>query len=126
MSWCLGLAASVLACGDSMGPAVSSDLVTARAVDGYLEVENRSDATVYTFVADRDLLPVLDWIPCVDPATCDGIEPGTVRRTALGQVLANDRRNAEIVVYHWRLVPATGGGTGYQPDSIRQLIVSVR
>ena len=98
---------------------------TARAADGYLEVENHSSVTVYTFAADRDILPLIDWMPCVDPSTCDGIEPGTVRRTALGQILANDRRHAEIVVYHWRLVPDTSG-PGYLVDAIRELIVKVR
>lgn len=117
--------AALVACSDAVGPAVVSDILMAREADGYLELENRSGATVYTFAADRDLLPVLDWAPCVDPATCAGIEPGTVRRTALGQILANDRRHAEIAVYHWQLVPSTSG-SGYQPDSIRQLIVRVR
>lgn len=104
---------------------VSSDVLVARAMTGVLELTNRSDATVHFFAAERNTLAVLDWIPCVDPAACQGIPPAAILRLPYAGITGYSPGAEEVVVYHWRLVPGTTPRT-WRPDSIRSVTVTLR
>ena len=113
----------VLACSDPV--AVSSDILIARPMRGVLELTNISDAPVYVFVAERNTLAVLDWIPCSNPDACDGIDPDAVLRIPHAEIIGYSAAAEEVVVYHWRLVPG-GTASGYVPDSLRAVTVRLR
>ena len=112
-----------LACSDPVS--VNSDVLLVRQSGLFLELTNRSDAPVYHFVADRDILPLLDWVPCSNPATCDGIAPSSTRRIGFDDVIGYQAGSEALVVYHWQLVAAPDDG-GFVPDSIRSLTLLLR
>jgi hypothetical protein len=121
--WASALLIATLACEDPA--AVESDLLVVRSVRQTLELTNISDDRVYTFIADRDILPLLDWAPCSNPATCDGLEPGATRVVPFDLIIGYESGSEAAVVYHWRLVPAATE-SGYAPDSIRFITVDLR
>lgn len=115
-------AAVASACDDGEITAVESDLITATATaDGGVRLRGLTDRAVYYFVADGETLALLDWVPCIDPATCPRVPPRgsvDVPRTAI----AGDQPGSRtVVVYHWLLVRR---GDGMVPDSIRAIPVS--
>lgn len=113
----------VLGCNDPV--AVQGDALRVHRDGEALVLENRSSAPVYTFMAERGILARLDWVPCDDPATCDGIASGASRRVAFRDITGYTDVAREVVIYHWHLVPAATA-TGHAPDSIRSLIFRIR
>jgi hypothetical protein len=111
------------ACRDSTG--VESAILRVQRSGASLELYNRSNRTVYTFAADRNSLPLIDWAPCPDPMTGGGIEAGETRVTPLVDILGPDPAPREIVVYYWHLVPKPSPSTGFQPDEIRSLVIEI-
>lgn len=88
---------------------------------GEVELDNRTNAPVYTFVIERDAAARSMWGPCSNPATCDAISPGQERRIAYDDIAGYEPGADEAIVYWWHLVPAPGGG--FAPDSIRSEVV---
>jgi hypothetical protein len=104
---------------------VESDVLSVRRHRANIELHNRSSRTVYTFAVDQNILPLIEWVPCADPATCNGIEPGETRITPLTTFLGQDRKTSAIEVFYWHLVPAPASSTGFQPDEIRSLVIEI-
>ncbi len=92
-----------------------------RARDGALEVRNETDAPVYLMVIERESSAVVDWIPCRDPQTCDGLAPGEERTIRHDEIVGYEPGEREAVVHWWHLEPRQGGG--FAPDSVRSEIV---
>jgi hypothetical protein len=110
------------ACNDSTAPTRDGPLVvTVRP--GRLVVQNVGSELLYTFALTRDATAVVDWIPCSDPARCDGIAPGARREVPYSEIYDYTRETREIVVYGWHLVP---NGNGFAVDRMRFVIVRLR
>lgn len=92
-----------------------------RTADGTLRLQNRTAGTVYTFVMEREDAARIDWIPCSDPVTCEGLPPNVERSIPYGRISGYDRGDREAVVYWWSLRAKAGGG--YEPHEIRNAIV---
>ncbi|HEU4557990.1 MAG TPA: hypothetical protein VFS20_09080 [Longimicrobium sp.] len=88
---------------------------------GRVQLHNRTDATVYFNVVEREYTALADWIPCSNPAACDGIAPGERQSIAYDDIMGYEAGAKEAVVYWWSLVPAPGGG--YSPDNIRSEVI---
>jgi hypothetical protein len=117
------LALASLACESPV--AVQSDILHVRKAPTALELTNISSAPVYYFVVDRDLLALLDWAVCDNPATCPNVTPNAMRRVPFDSIGGYSATTREVVVYHWHLVPGNRA-PGYVPDSLRAVIVTVR
>jgi len=102
--------------------AVESDLITATATtEGGVRLHGLTGRSVHYFVADAEALALIDWVPCLDPASCPAVPPrGTV--DVPRSAIAGDQPGSHtVVVYHWLLVRR---GDGIVPDSIRAITVS--
>jgi hypothetical protein len=75
------------------------------------------------FVADKDRLALLDWVPCTDPATCESVDGGATARISYSDIYGVGQ-GSQVVIFHWRLIPAGAGK--YKVDSIRNLEVELR
>ena len=111
-------------CSNPNDPA--SDLLKASAANKTLTITNTSSGPVYYFVADKELLALLDWAVCMDPVQsyCKSIGAGESKRIAYSEFLATGSSGSQAVVYHWRLIPTTPGKYNY--DSLRTLEVDLR
>lgn len=88
---------------------------------GEVQLDNRTNAPVYTFVIEREAAARTDWVACTNPATCDAIAPGQERRIAYDDIPGYETGDDEAIVYWWHLMPAPGGG--FAPDSLRSEVV---
>lgn len=104
----------------------SSDLLKASAANQTLTITNTSADPVYYFVADKEILALLDWAVCTDPAQsfCKFVAAGASKRISYSEFLASGSSGSQAVVYHWRLIPTTPGKYNY--DSLRTLEVDLR
>lgn len=118
----LVLIPSVAACDG--GPLFNEDgFRVERAVPASLVLINNSQQRVYYFVADRDALALIDWVPCIDPQQCVGIDPGDQARVAYPAIAGYQPGSGSAVVYWWLLVP--NGSGGHRPDRIRSVDVEL-
>lgn len=102
---------------------VSSDLLEFDAENDTLNLINRTTDAVFYFVAEwggQTLGPKP--APCTDPVSCTNVARRDTRRIAFTDILGVNQATTDIVVIHWRLVPATPE-PGFTPDSVRQTIV---
>lgn len=109
---------ATLACSGTTDPTRIGG-VYAVSRDGNLEVRNRTDAPVFTFIVGRETANLIDWFPCVDAARCPPIPPGESRRQANPRKIDGSREK-EAVVSWWHVVATPNG---LHPDSIRSAVV---
>lgn len=118
----LAAASLLAACGSSAGPTGATGPTGPLAVSvtaTELRLLNRGDRPVYTFVAERGTLALINWAACADPALCPGLAPGASESIRLSR----DNRLApgeEAVVTWWYSVRTA---RGYEPDSLRSFVV---
>jgi hypothetical protein len=109
---------AVIGCSDATGP--RSDILTVdRTLDG-LMLRNRIGEPVYWYAAERESLAYTEYVFCTG-AACSSIVPHASERLDYDGILGYHRGAREAVVFHFRLVPAAGGGV--RADSIRGLVV---
>ena len=111
-------------CGCSSPTAPGSDVLSVEVVPPALSLKNLVNVPVYTFIADPNYLALVDWTPCTDPAQCPSIAPGEKRSIPYTAITGYTPTTLEAIVYHWLLVPKSGGG--FQPDGIRAIRVTLR
>jgi hypothetical protein len=109
---------ATLSCAESIGPETKSDLLRVNVFTDQLQLVNQSQQPIYFFAIERNSL--LDWAPCVDPATCEAIPVGGSKFLLYTEINGYQTGATEAVVHHWLLVPQ---GTEFQPDSIRSPVV---
>ena len=102
-------------CTDGAGPASGGLQVS--NVRPVIRMENRSGATIHTFVVESRTLTIIDWLPCTDPLRCPGISAGRDSTMLYSKIVGYEPDAEEAVLYWWHLVP--GQGTALRPDSIR-------
>lgn len=113
----------VVACSDPVS--VESDILIARVSSRQLELTNTGTQPLYYFAVGDNTRAVVDWRPCVDPDACPSVEPRSTRSVPFGDVIFNEDYDTAIVIYHWKLIPATGNAE-YTFDSVRVVTVSLR
>ena len=114
------LVGALCACDSLTAP--DTDLLHVQAVPPTLLIRNLVQVPVYTFIVDRDLLALIDWVPCTNPETCTRLTPGE-HTIPYSEISGYNENSREVAVYHWRLIAKPGGG--FEPDSVRQLIVAL-
>ena len=120
----LGAIALLLGCGDALAP--RTDVLTAGTHGSTLRLTNRSPATVYYAVAEREMWNLMDLHICDDPATCSSpqLAAGASVDVPYAQIPGYGP-GAEGIVLHWHLVERAGEDR-HVPDSIRRLAVILR
>jgi hypothetical protein len=100
--------------------------VTVVALSSKLIIWNHTSDAVYYVVFPRDLLPLIDWMPCSDPVTCTNkIQPGN-RITVKYDEFMPEQKDDEAVVYWWHLARRMDGGIEqYAPDELRSIVVKL-
>ena len=111
----------VLACTGPTAP-ISGQL-TVRPAPLALKLTNYSPTAVYTFAIEQGALAYIDWAPCTDPSTCPGIGVGQSVMLPYSQIAGSATPGRDVVVFWWHLIP--GGATGFQPDTIRAVLVTL-
>ena len=114
----IALAVGTLSCAESIGPEAKTDLIRVNVFTDQLQLVNLSQQPIYFFVIERNSL--LDWAPCVDPATCEAIAAGGSKMLAYTEIAGYQAGATEALVHHWLLVQQ---GSEFQPDSIRSPVV---
>jgi hypothetical protein len=111
------------ACSDPV--AVESDILVAHMSDKHLELTNTSRERLFYFAVGNATIALVNWAPCVDVDDCPSVNARSTRSVPAGDVIFNKDHDTAIVVYHWKLIPATNSA-GYTFDSVRVVTVPVR
>jgi hypothetical protein len=110
-----------LACASPTTP--NGGQFTVQASPPVLELSNHTPAAVYSFPIERGAAAYTDWAPCSDPTRCAAVRVGQSTTVAYSQIAGYTAAAREAIVYWWHLVP--GGPTGFQPDTIRAVVVTL-
>jgi len=79
-----------------------SDNISIQSVKNGILIENKTSQTIYWTAFEREILAVIDWVPCIDPEQCDGVLPGK-SQTILFEKIPGYSTGKEVVVYWWNL-----------------------
>jgi hypothetical protein len=94
------------------------------AIDGKtLIIANNTDETVYHLVLPTDILPVIEWAPCLAPEACPAeqrIEPGDEKRIAINSVVREETES--ITVFWWGYLKKLPG-TSIPPMEMDEIVV---
>ncbi len=116
----LGVAA-LLACSAPSEPA--GPHVDARLSSAGLVASNRTPSDVYFTAFEREIVALIEWAPCGEPASCrPRLAPGADTTIPYQSIYGWGPASREAVVYWWHLVPT--GADAYRPDSIRAIVVA--
>ena len=115
------LLSCLLGCTDGVGPIAGS--LQVEIFPPVVRLSNRSSAPIYSFVVERQALAYVDWIPCTNPLTCQGLAPGQDSLIQYTAITGYAPGAEEAVVYWWHLIPKEGGGL--KPDSVRGVVIDL-
>ena len=94
------------------------------AIDGKtLIVANDSDETIYHVVFPTDILPVIEWAPCLAPEACpteQRIDPGDEVRVAVSSIV---REETESITVFWWLYLEKLPGASIPPMEMDEIVV---
>ncbi|HSG18316.1 MAG TPA: hypothetical protein VLE70_18615 [Anaerolineae bacterium] len=94
------------------------------AIDGKtLIIANNTDETVYHLVLPTDILPVIEWAPCLAPEACPAeqrIEPGDEKRIAVNSVVREETES--ITVFWWGYLKKLPGAS-IPPMEMDEIVV---
>jgi hypothetical protein len=111
------LAIALLACSDPTGP--RSDILTVAHVPTGLMFRNSTSEAVYWMAFDTETLPLIGFLLCIEPLSCRSVPPQATQLVTLKDLPCCTRDTREVTIFHYHLVPASGGG--FRPDSVRSL-----
>jgi hypothetical protein len=97
--------------------------VAAEARNQQVVVANNSGSAVFTMIIGRNAETLVDWIPCVDVASCPPIQPGQSRARSYESLLLGPGEKEVIV--HWWHAATDGSGVAYATD-FHSLIVPLQ
>lgn len=130
------LVSLLAACGDAAEPASAPDLgstpnaggiwagiVTVDAAAGALRAKNDTERPIGYAVFARDILPVINWRPCVERTGCPSIVQGERRTIPGSDIPGLQDGKGDVVFYWWHLVQGRDGRL--QPDSVRAVGVKL-
>jgi len=102
----------------------SIDAPLTASIDGKkLVVTNNSDETIYHLVFPTDILPAIEWAPCIAPETCppdNKIDPGQEKRIALKGIV---REQTESITVFWWIYLEKLPGASVPPLNMEEIIV---
>lgn len=88
--------------------------IAIRARWNAVELRNRGSEPVYFFLIEMESEESIRWVPCTDPLTCDGLDPGEHRRIPYGTISGYDPGDVQAVLYWWHLRSQAGGGFQFE------------
>lgn len=77
-----------------------------------LVIANNSPESIYYRIFPSEILPVIEWAPCIAPETCPAdqqISSGEERRIALKTIIRNDTES--ITLFWWRYLEKMPGAS---------------
>ena len=77
-----------------------------------LIIANNTPEAIYFMPFPSDILPVIEWAPCLAPEDCPAkqrVDPGTEQPMELGSIAAEGTE--EITVFWWRFLEKAPGAT---------------
>lgn len=86
--------------------------VTVTIRSGTLIIANNGLDDIYIRVFPTDILPVIEWAPCIAPETCPAeqhIRPGEEKQIALKTIVRNDTES--ITLFWWRYLEKKPGAS---------------
>lgn len=119
------LALTVLAasCGLSTEPRESQELAHVVAPP-QLILTNKSDKPVFYFVVEQDLLPLINWAPCADPAVCPPLAPGASVHIDFERITGYHAGSERAVLNWWNAEGARDGAQSI--DRVRVTTIQLR
>lgn len=94
--------------------------VDAAIVTDGIRITNERSALIFYFAVNKELLPLIDWAPCVMLPQCSHVPPGETRTALWEQIPGADQ--AGDVVLHWWTVRWFEDGTG-EAGPIRTIVL---
>jgi hypothetical protein len=93
-------------------------------VDGRtLIVTNNMQNRIYHRVFPTDILPAIEWAPCIAPETCPAdqeIDPGDEKRVKVSDIIREETES--ITVYWWRYLEKAPGAS-VPPLELDEIVV---
>ena len=97
--------------------------VTVTAGGNRLIIGNHTDEEIYHRIFPSEILPVIEWAPCIAPESCpadERIEPGGQKEIAVREIV---RENTEsITVFWWRYLEKLPGAS-VPPMEMEEIVV---
>lgn len=88
------------ACSDAT--IFEADNISIQSVKKGILIENKTSQTIYWTAFEREILALINWAACDDPARCEGVLPGK-SQTILFEKIPSYSAGKEVVVYWWNL-----------------------
>lgn len=118
---------ALTACSDDEATAVVIPFegapVTAAIEGKILVITNDSEDVIYHRIFPTDILPVIEWAPCIAPETCPTelrIDPGEEKQTALGSIV---REGTESITVFWWTYLEKAPGASVPPMEMHEMSV---
>jgi len=95
--------------------------VTVEITESALIISNNSEDVIYHVLFPMEILPRIEWAPCMEPDRCDSslkIDAGEQKTYRLESVV--DKGTEELVVFWWWLMEVEGG---YEQPEIQEVRV---
>jgi hypothetical protein len=86
--------------------------VTVTIRKGVLVIANNGIDDIYFQIFPTEILPVIEWAPCIAPETCPAeqqVSPGGEKRIALKTIVRNDTES--ITLFWWRYLEKKPGAS---------------
>lgn len=91
--------AFMTSCSD--GPfEVDEDQIQSMVAHGELNILNKSDQTIYYFVVDSEVLPVIFWAP--KSSDENRLRGFTSKSFPLNEILSGDKESGTVVFFYWQ------------------------
>jgi len=99
--------------------------VTATVDRGKLTLTNNSLNTIYFRIFPTEILPVIEWAPCIAPEVCpaeETIEPGSKTQIPLRNIIEDNTES--ITVFWWRFLDKQPGAT-IPPMALEEFVIEL-
>jgi hypothetical protein len=94
------------------------------AIDGkVLVITNNTEKTIYHQIFPTEILPVIEWAPCIAPDSCPAeqkIDPGDEKRIAVKSIAGEETES--ITVFWWTYLEKVPGAS-VPPLEMDELVV---
>lgn len=102
------LAATTASCGSLTAPGEPESL-RHEVRPAHLVLTNQTGLPVFHMVVEETLLPLINWVPCADPAFCAPIAPGSSVELAFEGIPGHGAESERVVVFWWHAEGARDG-----------------
>ncbi len=112
----------------SVGPTVfpaEGAAVTATVGRDKLTLSNNSSDTIYFRIFPTEILPVIEWAPCIAPEVCpaeETIDPGSESQIPLRNIVEDSAES--ITVFYWRFLDKRPGAS-VPPMALEEFLIEL-